>query len=138
MPPAARPRPNPNRESEPIYRYTRAQAIEDGMLVDLTEWGSAEKGFRGGFGVPVAVTAAVWADLSVIPPSKAGSQDVRGRAHDLLWMASLAARRASSTATVLFRMILHVGRRSSQTYKLMIHPGDHGEPVVTILRPNED
>ena len=27
-----------------IYRYTRAQAIEDGVLIDLTEWAS-ETGF---------------------------------------------------------------------------------------------
>lgn len=137
MPATAR-RHNPDREPQPIYRYTRAQAIDDGVLVDLTEWASATKGFHGGFRVPVAVTTGVWADLSAIPPSKQSSQDVRGRAHDLLWMASLAARRAGKTSTVRFQVIMHLGRSSRQTYKLMIHPGDHGEPVVTILRPNED
>jgi type I site-specific restriction endonuclease len=30
-----------------IYTYTRKQAIEDGVLVDLTEWASADKGFMG-------------------------------------------------------------------------------------------
>lgn len=38
-----------------ICRYTRTQAIEDGVLVDLTEW-AAETGFR----IPVACTATVW------------------------------------------------------------------------------
>ena len=33
---------------EPISIYTRAQAIEDGTLIDLTEWASADKGFIGG------------------------------------------------------------------------------------------
>ena len=33
---------------------------------------------------------------------------------------------------------MHLGRTSRQSDKLMIHPGDHGEAVVTILRPNED
>ena len=80
----------------------------------------------------------VLVDLNAIPASKQSSQDVRGRAHDLLWMASLAARRAGKTSTVRFQVIMHLGRTGRQTYKLMIHLGDHGEPVVTILRPNED
>ena len=136
--PATTRRHNPDQQPQPIYRYTRAQAIDDGMLIDLTEWASATKGFHGGFRVPLAVTAGVWADLNAIPASKQSSQDVRGRVHDLLWMASLAARRAGETSTVNFQVIMHLGRTSRQTYKLMIHPGDHGEPVVTILRPNED
>lgn len=131
-------RSNPDREPQPIYRYTRAQAIDDGMLVDLTEWASATKGFHGGFRVPVAVTTGVWADLNAIPASRQSIEDVRGRAHDLLWMASLAARRAGNSSAIHFEVILTLGRRKRQTYKLMIHPGDHGEPVVTILRPNED
>jgi hypothetical protein len=88
--------------------------------------------------VTVAVTAGVRSDLSAISPSKQSTQDVRGRAHDLLWMASLAARRARETSTVHFQVIMHFGRTSRQTYKLMIHPSDHGDPAVTILRPNED
>lgn len=121
-----------------IHRYTRAQAIADGMLVDLTEWASATTGFHGGFRVPVAVTASVWNDLEAIPPRYQGMQDVRGRAHDLLWMASLAVRRGGSKDMLLFQVHLSVGRRTLQTYKLMIRPGDSGEPVVTILRPDED
>ena len=54
---------------EVISRYTRAQAIEDGQLVDLTEWASAEKGFHGGYSCSVAVTAAVWGAIKAIPES---------------------------------------------------------------------
>lgn len=77
---------------EVISTYTREQAIEDGVLVDLTEWASAEKGFLGGFTCPVAVTAALWGAIEAIPASLKGIADVRGRAHDVLWMASLAVR----------------------------------------------
>ena len=42
---------------ESIYRYTRAQAIEDGVLVDVTET-AREAGFR----CPVAITHAAWED----------------------------------------------------------------------------
>jgi hypothetical protein len=74
---------------EPISVYTRAQAIEDGILVDVTEWASPNQ-MMGGFTCPVAFTKAVWAKIE--KPSKSG-EDLRGRAHDILWMGGLAARR---------------------------------------------
>uniref|UniRef100_A0A6M3LHU9 Uncharacterized protein n=1 Tax=viral metagenome TaxID=1070528 RepID=A0A6M3LHU9_9ZZZZ len=74
---------------EPISIYTRAQGIEDGVLVDVTEWASNRE-MMGGFTVPVAMTAALWA--KVVAP-KGSIQDTRGRAHDVLWLASLAVRR---------------------------------------------
>ena len=38
-----------------IFAYTRAQAIEDGILVDVSET-AREAGFR----IPVAITRTVW------------------------------------------------------------------------------
>ena len=117
---------------EPISIYTRAQAIEDGTLIDLTEWASADKGFIGGFRCPVAVTRAVWADLERAP----ALQDIRGRAHDLLFMAWLAARRGGGETR--FDVLMQVGRSKRQSYKLVAGPGDDGEPVITIMKPDED
>ncbi len=71
-------------QADLIHSYSRAEAIEDGVLVDLTEWASSTKGFIGGFKIPVAVTAAVWADIEAIPKRLRGLQDIRGRAHDVL------------------------------------------------------
>lgn len=115
-----------------ISVYTRAQAIDDGFLVDLTEWASADKGFIGGFKCPVAVTREVWADIEHCPPM----QDIRGRAHDLLWMASLAARRGGSVT--LFSVIMQVGRTKKQIYKMVAGSGDAGELVITIMQHNQD
>lgn len=115
-----------------ICVYTRAQAIDDGFLVDLTEWASADKGFIGGFKCPVAVTREVWADIERCP----AMQDVRGRAHDLLWMASLAARRGGSVT--LFSVIMQVGRTKKQIYKMVAGPGDAGELVITIMKRDQD
>jgi len=116
---------------EPIHVYTRAQALRDGVLVDVTEWASAETGFHGGFRVGVAVTAAVWADLCDLPAWVEGYQDLRGRAHDLLWMAALAARRGEGCETK-FDLILPLSGdpapdhedgqsdcRAMRTYKLV-------------------
>ena len=137
---------------EPIHTYTRAQALSDGTLVDLSDWASAEKGFFGGFCWPLAVTAAVWNDLGDIPEWAQGSQDVRGRAHDLLWMASLAVRQEKGNATeVLFDVILALAgdpapadmgdageEHSVRTYKLVCGPNDDGTPCLTVMRPEED
>ncbi len=42
---------------EVIYSYTRAQAIDDGVLIDATEMAK-----EAGFNWPVALTAAAWSD----------------------------------------------------------------------------
>lgn len=123
-------------ELQVIYAYSRADALQDGVLVDVTEWASAKTGFMGGFAVPVAVTAAVWHDIEQFSPKS--HQDIRGRAHDVLALASLAARRASGKSTVFFRVHMRVGRSQMQTYKLVCGPGDNAEPVITIMRPDED
>jgi len=124
---------------EPISVYTRAQAIEDGTLVDVTEWASADKGFLGGFTLPVAVTRALWCTIESIP-RRAMCNDVRGRAHDVLWMASLAARagarRNMSRVGFVVRMHVMAGIRNIRLV-IDIGPGDNAEPVVTIGYPED-
>ena len=59
-----------------IFRYTRREAIEDGVLVDLTAW-AKETGFK----IPVACTSAVWHGWIVPPlPMRQLGQSERGRA----------------------------------------------------------
>ena len=130
------------RDADVISTYTRKDALADGTLVDLTKWASSgPEGMMGDFKVPVAVTSAVWGEINDIPKSKQGIRDVRGRAHDVLTMAVMAARQAKpGNSEVLFRVIMDISASPGryQTYKLVIGPGDIGEPVVTIMRPEED
>ena len=70
-------------EADVIHTYTRAQAIEDGVLVDVTEMAE-----EAGFVWPVAVTAGVWALINSIPPRFQGIQDVEGRLWDTVWSAT--------------------------------------------------
>ena len=88
---------------EPISIYTREQAIEDGVLVDVTEWASSgANGMMGGFCVPVAMTRALWEQVDIEADDHAPwrrlarqrGESTRGRAHDVLWLTSLAARRS--------------------------------------------
>ncbi len=115
-----------------IFTYTRVQAIEDGVLVDVTHIAQ-----EAGFVWPVAVTAAVWALIHDIPPRFQGIQDVEGRLWDVVWSASCAARRNAGTQT-LYRLILHHGRKTYATLKMVAGPGDAGEPVITLMLPHED
>ena len=119
-------------DAEIIHTYTRAQALEDGVLVDVSETAR-----EAGFTVPVAVTQAVWAAIENIPPGKQGFQDVDGRLWDVVYMASLAARCNRDKEIVHYRLIMHEGRRTYKDLQMVIGPGDAGEPVITIMEPNE-
>jgi hypothetical protein len=117
-----------------IYRYTRREALDDGVLVDVSETAR-----EAGFVWPVAVTAAVWARITAIPPRFQGIQSVAGRLWDVLFMAHVAIRRAPAGGTHLrYALIMHHERRRLCHLKLVTGPGDHGEPVVTIMLPDED
>jgi len=73
---------HPFEDAKIISSYSRKQAIEDGVLIDLSQWAK-----ETGFVMPVACTSAVWGQY-IEPPAelKGLGQDVRGRCHDLLWM----------------------------------------------------
>ena len=69
-----------------ISTYTRAQAIEDGVLVDV---GSTAN--EAGFKWPVALTSAAWADCVAWTDDdsqKQVHQDQSGRLWDVLYSAT--------------------------------------------------
>ena len=120
---------------EIISMYTRAQALEDGELVDVSRWASPKE-MMGGFKVPVAMTRALWAAVEAIPDALEGIADVRGRAHDVLWMARCAL---AGSARRNFRVVLPVAGSRKKEAQLVVDlgPGDTGEPVVTIGFPDD-
>lgn len=131
------PQQGPFDDAPIIYQYTRAQALDDGVLVDLTDW-ARETGFR----IPVACTHAVWHDY-VQPPdgTEAVGQSARGRAHDLLWMLYVAIRREpQSSQRLRYEVIFLNARLDHETVQIdaVCGPGDQGEPVLTIMLPHED
>ena len=127
---------NPFDDAPVISQYTRAQAIEDGVLIDLTEW-AKESGFR----FPVACTAAVW-NRYIVPTDRTREigQSERGRAHDLLWMLFCAIRKHGDGDTLLFEVMFLQSPKRHVTVKLksVCGPGDQGEPVITVMLLDED
>jgi len=127
---------------EVISVYTRAQALADGVLIDAGPM-AREAGFRW----PVAITAAAWADCVTwndADSERQTHQDQSGRLWDVLFMAAHAVRtRADAGAQLLFELyrVPRDGRSTEAeltTLKLVVGPGDEGEPVTTILLRNED
>lgn len=120
-----------------IFSYTRAQAIEDGVLVDMMQDKLAEV-CRQHYKHPVAVTAAVFDIMQRAVENKRWCNDYAGILHDMLWM-SRVHRRMLDESTALFQVIITgAGRQRVFEFKLNVGPGDQGEPVITIMLPHED
>lgn len=126
---------------EVISGYSRAQAIEEGQLVDVSEVAR-----EAGFLWPVALTSAVWADCvewTDEDTKRQVYQDQAGRLWDVVNMCFQVARYVQSMDTfyyVIFR-VPRGGRgvkARMARLKAMIGPSDNAEPVVTIMQPQED
>lgn len=123
-----------------IHRYTRAQAIADGVLIDVTPTAR-----EAGFVHPVALTAAAWADTVAWTRDNDEFQDEAGRLWDVLTMARITVRGTGTAGQdrIDFR-VLRIPNTPRATRPrltdLVIHigPGDDGEPVLTVMTPTED
>ena len=75
---------------EPIAVYTRRQAIEDGVLVDLMQAETVRLVREAGFKFPVAMTAGAFAaTVAEIGKPLPEGQDIRGRLWDVALDAGL-------------------------------------------------
>jgi hypothetical protein len=119
---------------EIIFSYTRADAIADGVLIDVSKLAS-EAGFR----IPVALTSAAWAE-AVAVHSEDTSQDETGRLWDVLNVLRCEARRAGRESLLIFEVHVSKGGQPPRPVGLKAHygPGDDGEPVLTVMMPDED
>jgi len=120
-----------------IFSYTRAQAIADGVLVDVTET-AKEAGFR----IPVALTQSVWAEYVAVPEG-VEDQDEKGRLWDVLWMCRYGISRGNrDQAEILFKLHVRNDNREGEpplvTLKAVCGPDDDASPCITIMLPDED
>lgn len=121
-------------EWEMIHGYSRAEALQDGNLVDVSAVAK-----QAGFKIPVAVTRAVWVDCcewTELDDQSLG-QSTQGRLWDVLCMAYLSAKSTRDGSNRIRFQVLRVPRVGSVAPKLVsllgvCGPGDTAEPVVTI------
>src|SRR5260370_28854271 len=96
---------------DPISVYTRRQAIEDGVLVDLMQPETVSLVREAGFKFPVAMTASAFAATAAeIGEPLPEGQDIQGRLWDVLWMLACSIKTACSTDPVKFRVGVWNGR----------------------------
>ena len=115
---------------ELITSYSRAQALADGVLVDVSE-----RAKRAGIRYPTACTHGVWALIDCLPESTTDTlagivRDVR---LDEVLRVLLAAIRAArgTTDRVMFAAL-------GANLWAQCGPGDTAAPVITIMREGED
>ena len=106
---------------EIISAYTRAQAIEDGFLVDISANGN------GLFKVPVAMTRTVYEKLT-----NNGKEDVTTTLFLLLLTLKKLIRAGEGDGEQLDFIFNRI------SLKALSHGGDNGEHVITIMFPHED
>lgn len=120
-----------------IHSYTRKDAIEDGLLIDVSEMAK-----EAGISFPVAITASIQSLID----NKPDIEDVEGRTWDVIWMLRCAIVGAITSKkygedTVVYQLILNNPSKAIPTeisLKAQVHGGDNGEPVITVMLPEED
>lgn len=134
---------HPFADAPVIFKYTRAQAIEDGVLIDVSET-AREAGIK----YPVAITVGVLSEVVRTPEIAAryGESD-SGRLWDCLWLLSLAIRKKNASRdpreredTVTFSVIATDQRGEKPVHHLWCScgPGDNADPVLTVMLRSED
>lgn len=112
-----------------ICAYSRAQALSDGMLIDVSPPARAL-----GIRYPLAVTARVWAELVEYPGA-----DMAWALRSLLCVCVAQLRRAKSDPTDSDRLAFQAWRKGRPVaVQLICGPGDDEAPVLTLLLDGED
>jgi hypothetical protein len=120
-----------------IYAYTRAQAIADGVQVDVTKTAQ-----EAGIKFPLFLTRAVFDKYVAVPPDVTG-QDEAGRLWDAVWMTRFAILRARPGCDRLpVALYVRNDNHRAKLVKLIAQCGpldmDDPQPAITLLMPDED
>ena len=119
-----------------FFKYTRSQALSDGVLFDLSSI-ALEAGVKSS----VACTPGVKALLEV-PAGLENCQDEKDRTWDVLITLYFAIKLFPARVDRLpFHTLFQ--KKPNEKPELVdlrayFHPGDDGEPVITITLPHDD
>ena len=118
---------------EVIYSYTRAQAVADGVQVEVTKT-AQEAGIR----IPVFLTRAVYDAYVTVPPNVTG-QDEAGRLWDIVWMLRFAISRARGHSDrVPVALYVRNDNQRAKLIKLIAQCGaldmDDPQPAIALKR----
>ena len=122
---------------EVIYSYTRAQAVADGVQVEVSKV-AAEAGIK----FPVFITRTVFDSFVAVPDGVSG-QDEAGRLWDIVWMLRFAIMRSHGhTARLPVALYVRNDNHAAKLIKLIATCGpldmDDPQPAITVMMPDED
>ena len=120
-----------------IYSYTRAQAVADGVQVEVTKTAQ-----EAGIKFPMFLTRAVFDAYVAVPPDVTG-QDDAGRLWDIVWMTRFGIIRARpGCACIPVALYVRNDNQRSRLIKLIATCGpldiDDAQPAITVMMPDED
>ncbi len=132
-----RPQPDTEPFGPVIYLYSRAQAVADGMQVEVTKI-AQEAGIR----FPVFLTRTAYDAYVAVPPG-VSCQDEAGRLWDILTMTRFAIIRARPGCDRLpVALYVRNDNRAPRLVRLTAACGpldiDDPQPAITIMLPDED
>ncbi len=120
-----------------ISAYSRKQAIEDGVLVDVTPMAK-----EAGFNIPVAITSAVEGIVEPSEELKKQGQSREGRLWDIFMILRYEIKKApKGTDTVYFDPLFIMkpgGAAVPEKLWAKMGPGDDAQPVLTVMKLGED
>jgi hypothetical protein len=132
---------NTNQNESPlgqvIYSYTRAQAVADGVQVEVTKTAQ-----EAGIKFPMFLTRAVF-DAYVAVPEGVTGQDEAGRLWDVVWMTRFAIIRCRpGVDRIPVALYVRNDNHRAKLVKLIATCGpldmDDPQPVITVMMPDED
>ena len=120
-----------------IYSYTRAQAVADGVQVEVTKTAQ-----EAGIKFPVFLTRTVFDSFVAVPEGVTG-QDEAGRLWDICWMLRFAILRSHGhTDRLPVALYVRNDNRAARLVKLIASCGaldmDDLQPAITVMMPDED
>ena len=120
-----------------IYSYTRAQAVADGVQVEVTKTAQ-----EAGIKFPMFLTRAVFDNYVAVPEGVTG-QDEAGRLWDVIWMARFAILRGRpGVDRIPVALYVRNDNRAARLVKLIATCGaldiDDPQPAITLMLPDED
>jgi hypothetical protein len=128
----------PNGSWDLVYSYSRAQAIDDGVLVDcgIFTWGGRRVIDLLGFKYPVAITAAAYGQIT--EGCEAGSSDHKVALAGCLSALLQAIRLGSDDDRIHFKCNPAFNHTATVELWSLCGPGDTADPVLTIMLEGED
>ena len=109
-----------------VYRYTRKQALEDGVLIDISKYGK-----QIGFKYPMAITIRLYHEVFV------KNDELDEKKLSIVLFQFIHKILLRTDGGDLLKDIIKDREGYDVEVWLMCHGGDDGEPVMTLMYPSD-